>query len=233
MKKTTALLLAAALGFSSLPALAAGFGNQQTLSYAGQNLRVADTSARILGNARGNAPELVADIYDGLGKTKTPGYKIQIMSRSYSMAADARPAREGQGWSDNRHIHRGVKLLVGIPVRNNQPVLNQAAILSMALIDDSGVPDTFKAEDKIRPRGKQLMKKETTVANPRLQLTELQLPDMTSGETSGGGVKLTASATIDGKPAGIAINSTFREFETAKPDATRGFAADARFVRGK
>lgn len=233
MKKTTALLIAAALGFSGLPALAAGFGNQQTLSYAGQNLSVADTSARILGNAADNAPELVADIYDGLGKNKTPGYKIQIMSRSYSLAADARPARDGQGWSNNRYIHRGVKLLIGIPVQNNRPVLNQAAVLSMALIDDSGTPDTFKAEDKIRPRGKQLVRKETTVTNPRLQLTELQLPDMAGGETSGGGVKLTASANIDGKPASITINSTFREFEEAKPDAARGFAADARFVQGK
>ena len=147
MKTSTALFIAAALGLSS-PAFAAGFAHQQDIRYAGQTLAVADTSARLLGNQHGNAPELVADINDGLGKTKIPGYKIQIMSRSYSLAADARPAREGSGWSDNRAIHRGVKLLIGIPVHNGQPDLTAAKLLSLALISDADTPNTFKAKTK-------------------------------------------------------------------------------------
>ncbi|UOO81683.1 hypothetical protein LVJ83_12285 [Uruburuella testudinis] len=230
MKTTAALLITAALGFSA-PAMAAGFAHQQDISYAGQTLKVADTSARLLGNAQGNAPELVADINDGLGKTKTPGYKIQIMSRSYSLAADARPAREGQGWSNNRAIHRGVKLLIGIPVSNGQADLANAKLLGLALISDAAVPDTFKAEDKIRPRGKQLVTKEAKISRPTLQLTELQLPDFAGGERSGGGVKLHAAAQVDGKPLNVTVNSTFREFEVAKPDAARGFGADARVVK--
>ena len=233
MKKTTALLIAAALGFSSLPAVAAGFAHQQDLTYAGKTLNVADTSARLLGNAQGNAPELVSDIYDGKGKTKVPGYKIQIMSRSYSLDADARPARDGKGWMNNRSIHRGVKLLIGIPVQNGQANTANAQLLGMALISDADTPDTFKAEDKIRPRGKQLVRKETKITRPTLRLNELQLPDFASGERSGGGVKLQASANVDGKPMSVNINSTFREFEVAKPDAARGFNADARVVKSK
>ena len=168
MKTSTALFIAAALGLSS-PAFAAGFAHQQDIRYAGQTLAVADTSARLLGNQQGNAPELVADINDGLGKTKIPGYKIQIMSRSYSLAADARPAREGSGWSDNRAIHRGVKLLIGIPVHNGQPDLTAAKLLSLALISDADTPNTFKAEDKIRPRGKQLVNKEAKLSSSAMR----------------------------------------------------------------
>ena len=230
MKTSTALFIAAALGLSS-PAFAAGFAHQQDIRYAGQTLAVADTSARLLGNPQGNAPELVADINDGLGKTKIPGYKIQIMSRSYSLAADARPAREGSGWSDNRAIHRGVKLLIGIPVHNGQADLAAAKLLSLALISDADTPNTFKAEDKIRPRGKQLVNKEAKLSRASLQLSELQLPDFASGERSGGGVKLNASATVNGKPLTVTINSTLREFDVAKPDAARGFGADARLVK--
>ena len=230
MKTSTALFIAAALGLSS-PAFAAGFAHQQDIRYAGQTLAVADTSARLLGNQQGNAPELVADINDGLGKTKIPGYKIQIMSRSYSLAADARAAREGSGWSDNRAIHRGVKLLIGIPVHNGQADLAAAKLLSLALISDADTPDTFKAEDKIRPRGKQLVRKETRITRPSLQLNALQLPDFASGARSGGGVKLSASAMVDGKALNVNINSTLREFDVAKPDAARGFGADARLVK--
>ena len=230
MKTSTALFIAAALGLSS-PAFAAGFAHQQDIRYAGQTLAVADTSARLLGNPQGKAPELVADINDGLGKTKIPGYKIQIMSRSYSLAADARPAREGSGWSDNRAIHRGVKLLIGIPVHNGQPDLAAAKLLSLALISDADTPDTFKAEDKIRPRGNQLVNQEAKSTPPSLQPSQLQPPDFTSGERSGGGVKLNASATVNGKPLAVTINSTLREFDVAKPDAARGFGADARLVK--
>ena len=231
MKTIAALSLAATLTLSAAPTFAEGFAHQQDIRYAGQTLAVADTSARLLGNQQGNAPELVADINDVLGKTKIPGYKIQIMSRSYSLAADARAAREGSGWSDNRAIHRGVKLLIGIPVHNGQADLAAAKLLSLALISDADTPDTFKAEDKIRPRGKQLVRKETRITRPSLQLNALQLPDFASGARSGGGVKLSASAMVDGKALNVNINSTLREFDVAKPDAARGFGADARLVK--
>ena len=54
---------------------------------------------------------------------------------------------------------------------------------------------------------------------------------LASGERSGGGVKLNASATVNGKPLAVTINSTLREFDVAKPDAARGFGADARLVK--
>ena len=52
---------------------------------------------------------------------------------------------------------------------------------------------------------------------------------MKKGETSGGGVKLEASVTIDGKPVRTKINSTFTRFYTAKPTSSAPFKADARF----
>ena len=62
-----------------------------------------------------------------------------------------------------------------------------------------------------------------------MKLSRLVLPDMQTGERSGGGVVLEASAVIDGKTVAAKINSTFREFDVVKPDRTRGFAVDERF----
>lgn len=223
---TTGLALA---GLSTM-AQAAGFGHEQSYQIDGQALKVADTSARILGNEAGDTPLLVDDITDGLGKQPVPGYKIMIMSRAYSLAADARPARDGSGWSDNRYIHRGTKLVIGIPVRNGQMKLEQAQLIGFAAISDAGAGDTFKAEDKIRPRGEQLLKKDTQVRQPQLQLQALSLPDMRSGERSGGGVRLQAAVTLDDRQIQTRINSTFTEFQVAKPGSARGFNADARFI---
>lgn len=227
MNKCSVWLLAALLG-AGTPAWAVGFGHQQDVVYAQENMPVFETSARILSNAQGTAPELVADIYDGLGKEKVPGYKIQIMARNASLAADARPLKDGKGWMHNRYIHRGAKIVVGIPVKNHQLELNQAVLLNVALIVDKPDNPKFKAEDKIRPRGMQLVRQDAKVHDGRVEVRDLQLPDMVSGETSGGGVKLTASALINGKPLHITINSTFQEFGLAKPDAARGFEADKR-----
>lgn len=226
------VLLAAALAASALPVAAEGFGHSQTMHIDGAPLRVMETSARVLGNAEGKAPLLLDDITDGLGPTKIPGYKLQVMSRTWSLAAEARPAREGQtGWHDNRMIHRGTKLLLGIPVKNGQPDLPNAQLLGMAAISDVGSPE-FKPEDKLRPRGKQLATREAAISQPQLRVTALRLPDMVSGERSGGGVKLEASAMIGNQRVQTQVNSTFTEFDTAKPDA-RGFAADKRFVAAK
>ena len=226
--KFKSALLAAALAACSLHVDAAGFGHSQTMHIDGQALRVAETSARVLGNAEGNAPLLLDDITDGLGKTKIPGYKLMVMSRTSSLAAEARPARDGQGWRDNRMIHRGTKLLLGIPVRNGQPDLKDARLLGMAAISDAGAPD-FKAEDKLRPRGKQLVSRDASISQPQLRLSALSLPDMQSGEQSGGGVKLEASAMVGSQRVATQVDSTFTMFDVARPDA-RGFAADKRFV---
>lgn len=75
-------LLAAALAASALPVAAEGFGHSQTMHIDGAPLRVMETSARVLGNAEGKAPLLLDDITDGLGPTKIPGYKLQVMSRA-------------------------------------------------------------------------------------------------------------------------------------------------------
>ncbi|OSI17790.1 hypothetical protein BWD09_04995 [Neisseria dentiae] len=230
-KSLRTLTLAVLLGGSIFTAQAEGFGHLQTLSVAGRNLPLTDTSARILGNKGGTAPQLVDDITDGLGKNKIPGYKIQIMSRAYSLAHQTRAPRQGQtAWSDNRHIHRGSKLLVGIPVKGGQMDLAGAQLLGMAVISDAAVPDNFKAEDKIRPRGKQLATREAKISSGKLKIERLVLPDMASGEKSGGGVKLSASVVIDGQTAVTDVNSTFTEFDTAKGDA-RGFAADKRLFQ--
>ncbi len=41
---------------------------------------------------------------------------------------------------------------------------------------------------------------------------------------------LNASAVIGGKTVATEVNSTFREFDIAKPDNPRGFAVDERFL---
>ena len=75
------------------------------------------------------------------------------------------------------------------------------------------------------------MSPDTKVENVKLNIAKLTLPNMKLGETSGGGVKLEASATLDGKPIQTKIDSTFSRFYSAKPAATRPFMADARFVK--
>lgn len=87
----------------------------------------------------------------------------------------------------------------------------------------------FKVEDKTRPRGKQIAGNDAKIGQTSLKLSRFELPDMQTGERSGGGVVLEASAVIDGKTVTTKVNSTFREFDVAKPDNPRGFAVDERF----
>lgn len=233
MNKLTALLAAAALGAASVSAAAAGFGHRQDVTIDGRDVKVMDTSARIIGNAAGTAPELLADITDGKGARAVPGYKIMFMSRAYSLNHAARPPREGQtAWSDNRAIHRGTKVLVGIPVVHGKMQLNQTRLLDMAVIDDAHVDaSSFKAEDITRPRGKQIAGNDAKVGASSVKISRLVLPDMATGERSGGGVVLEASAVIDGKTVATKVNSTFKDFDVAKPDNPRGFAVDERFFK--
>lgn len=219
------------MGAASVSAVAAGFGHQQDVSIDGRTVNVMDTSARIIGNAQGNAPQLLDHITDGKTARAMPGYKIMFMSRAYSLNHAARPPRgEQTAWGDNRAIHRGTKVLVGIPVVNGKMQLNQARLLDMAVIDDASVDAAaFKVEDKTRPRGKQIAGNDAKIGQTSLKLSRFELPDMQTGERSGGGVVLEASAVIDGKTVTTKVNSTFREFDVAKPDNPRGFAVDERF----
>ena len=229
MKKAAALIftLAAAGAFA-----APDYGHKQTLTINGSPSPLAETSARILGNADMTAPQLVDDITDGLGGKKIPGYKIMIMGRTYSTAAETRAPREGQSqWRDTTYIHRGVKLFVGIPAVRGKMDLAHARLIKIGVVDDNAGAAPHTDGEKIRPIGKQLMNEQAKVENPQLKITKLTLPDMKKGETSGGGVKLEAEATIDGKRVHTEIDSTFTRFYTAKAAATAPFKADARFVK--
>lgn len=199
-----------------------------------KTMRVAETSARLLGDEQARAAFLVDDITDGQGAQKVPGYKLMLMNRTYSLGAEARaprPDAPNPRWGDAMHMHRGVKLIVGIPVADGRMDLANARLLSMAVVSDASAPSGFKAEDKIRPRGEQLVRKESRIAQPRLVITQLRLPNVQSGESAGGGVQFEAEAVIDGKRVHTSANSAFTRFETASARAQAAFKADARFLK--
>lgn len=230
--KKTALLLAAAFGAAALPAAAADFGHEQTLSIDGKPAYLAETSARVLANKDFSAPELVDDITDGLGKQKIPGYKIMVMGRTYSVAAETKPPKEGQTqWRESSYVHRGVKLFIGVPVVKGKADIAHARLLNIGVVDDNGGSAEHLPDEKIRPVGKQLMSESAKVEQPRLNISALQWPDMAHKATNGGGVKLEAEAVIDGKRIHTKMDSPFARFYTAKPTSSAPFKADARFVK--
>ena len=229
MKKTALAFFLTTLATS---ALAADFAQEHTLTINGAPAYLAETSARVLGNAKGSAPELVDDITDGLGAKKIPGYKVMIMGRTYSVAAETKPPKEGQTqWREKPYVHRGVKLFVGIPVTNGQMDLAHARLLNIGVVDDNGGSAEHLPDEKIRPVGKQLMSESAKVEQPRLNISALQWPDMAHKATNGGGVKLEAEAVIDGKRIHTKMDSPFARFYTAKPTSSAPFKADARFVK--
>ena len=186
----------------------------------------------MLGNAKGSAPELVDDITDGLGAKKIPSYKVMIMGRTYSVAAETKPPKEGQTqWREKPYVHRGVKLFVGIPVTNGKMDLAHARLLNIGVVDDNGGSAEHLPDEKIRPVGKQLMSESAKVEQPRLKISALDWPDMAHKATNGGGVKLEAEAVIDGKRIHTKMDSPFARFYTAKPTSSAPFKADARFVK--
>ena len=135
MQKTALALLFA--GFAA-SAFAADFAQEHTLTINGAPAYLAETSARVLGNAKGTAPELVDDITDGLGARKIAGYKV--MGRTYSVTAETKPPKEGQPqWREKAYVHRGVKLFVGIPVVNGKMDLAHAQMLNIGVVDDKVV----------------------------------------------------------------------------------------------
>ncbi|MDO5288771.1 MAG: hypothetical protein Q4F13_03960 [Pseudomonadota bacterium] len=242
MKKTALTLLVVAVlatGCAGTPgtntaSAAEGFGNQRSMHIDGKPMQVAETSARLLGDAQAKAPYLVEDITDGQGARKVPGYKLMLMNRTYSLSAEARaprPNAPNPRWGNDMHMHRGVKLVVGIPVVDGRMDLAGARLLSMATVSDADAPADFKPADKIRPRGKQLVQKESVIAQPQLRISELRFPNLQSGESAGGGVKFEAEAVVDGKRVQTSANSSFRHFEVARAQAERAFQADARFLK--
>ena len=232
MKKSNAMFLSAALCIAASFTYAADFGHEQTLTINGKPAYLAETSARVLANQNASAPELVDDITDGFGAKKIPGYKLMVMGRTYSMAAETKPPKQGQTqWRENAYVHRGIKLYLGIPVADGKMDLANAKLINIGVVDDDGGSAPHVPEEKIRPVGKQLMEKDAKIEKTKLHISALDLPDMGKGETSGGGVRWEAEAGIDGKPVHTKINSTFARFYTGKPASAGAFKADARLMK--
>ena len=196
------------------------YANQRFLTINKQDLPVSETSARLLTNQAGNAAELVDDIYDGKANVAVPGYKIMVINRTSSIAAEGR-VRDGK-IIDNRMIHRGSKSLIGIPVINNKPQLDRAVLLDLDIIYDE--PSQPLAEGEVlKPRGQKMTKSDVAVTNKQVRVQSLTLPNFASGENAGGGIIFEASAIVDGQPVTTGANSAFQIFDTTTPDKARGF----------
>ncbi|WP_227431144.1 hypothetical protein [Psychrobacter sp. I-STPA6b] len=196
------------------------YANKRFLTIDNNNYPIAETSARLLTNADGTAPELVDDIYSGQASTPVAGYKLMVINRTSSLASEGR-VRDG-AIVDNRMVHRGSKALIGIPVSNGQAQLSQAVLLDLDIIYDN--PSQPLAEGEvIKPRGQRLTKADTAVHNKQLKIHALTLPNFVSGENAGGGIDFEASAVIDGKVVRTGANSAFQIFDTTTPDKARGF----------
>lgn len=182
---------------------------------------IRETSARPLVNAKGDAPELVADIFDGKADKAVAGYKIMVMNRTTSITAEARTLQDGR-IIDNNMVHRGSKALIGIPVVKGKAALDAAVLLDLDIIyDDFNAPliegKTFK------DRGQKLTRPDVAVDNKKITIRSLTLPNFASGENAGGGIDFVATATIDGKKVTTGANSAFQIFYTATPNKARGF----------
>ncbi|WP_131667660.1 hypothetical protein [Psychrobacter pygoscelis] len=197
------------------------YANQRYLDIVGKDFPLSETSARLLVNSQKNAPELVNDIFDGKGQKAVPGYKIMVINRTSSVAAEARKTDDGK-IIDNRMIHRGSKSLIGIPVVNGKAQVAQAQLLDFDIIYDD--PAQPVAEDAVvKPRGTKLTKNDVPVTNKQVKVQSLTLPNFVSGENAGGGIVFEASALVNGQPVKTGANSAFQIFYTATPDNARGF----------
>ena len=205
---------------SSLEQTNSHYANQRVLNIAGLDYPVSETSARLLVNATADAPELVADIFDGKGEKAVAGYKIMIINRTSSLLAETRKTHDGM--VDNRLLHRGSKALIGIPVVAGISQLNQAVLLDLDIIYDDPKAELTDGR-AVKERGQKLTKKDVAVHDKKVIVRSLTLPNYKTGETSGGGVDFEATATIDGKMVKTSANSSFQIFYTAKADNARGF----------
>ena len=197
------------------------YADTRYLTIDGKDYPVSESAARVVINEAKNAPELVADIFDGKGKAAVPGYKVMLMNRTSSIAAEARALDNGKV-IDNRMIHRGSKSLIGIPVVNGQAQLKQAQLLDFDIIYDDLSKAVIKGE-VVKPRGTKLTKPDTAVTDKKVVLRSLTLPNIASGESAGGGIDFEASALIDGKVVKTGANSAFNIFYTVTSDNARGF----------
>lgn len=197
------------------------YADTRYLTINEKNYPVSETSARIIVNKAANAPELVADIFDGKGSVAVPGYKVMLMSRTNSVAAEGRKLDNGK-IMDNRMIHRGSKSLVGIPVVNGEAKLDQAQLLDFDIIYDDVAKEVAEGE-VVKPRGTKLTKSGIPITNKQVVVRALTLPNIGSGESAGGGVNFEASALVDGKAVKTGANSAFNIFYTTTADNARGF----------
>ncbi|MEN6668762.1 hypothetical protein AAJP47_00120 [Psychrobacter sp. B38] len=213
---------------SSAPSVSTGimqtqssYADSRYLTIDGQDYPVSESSARVIVNNAQDSQELVADIFDGKGKVAVPGYKVMLMNRTNSVAAEGRKLDNGKV-IDNRMIHRGSKSLIGIPVVNGQAKLDQAQLLDFDIIYDD-LSKGLAEGDMVKPRGTKLTKSDTAVTDKKVVLRSLTLPNIVSGESAGGGVDFEASALVDGKIVKTGANSAFSIFYTATADKARGF----------
>ena len=205
--------LAKSATLSPFMTTATNYKNDRHMTIDGTSFPISETSARILTDNDGK-PLLVDDIFAGQGDKAVAGYKIMVMNRTSSVAAEGRTLKDGKV-IDNRMIHRGSKALIGIPVVGGKVALDSAVLLDLDIIyDDFNKPladgSTFK------PRGEKLTKKDVAVNDKRVVIRSLTLPNTITGESSGGGIEFFATATIEGKKVSTGANSAFEIFETAK-----------------
>lgn len=196
------------------------YKDSRFLTINGENQPISETSARIILDKQKHTPELVADIFDGKAAKAVAGYKVMLINRTSSIAAEARKLDNG-AIIDNRMIHRGSKVLVGIPVVNGQADISKAQVLSFDVIYDD--PSKMVAEgETFKPRGNKMTKQGVSVTNQKVTIRSLTFPNLKTGESAGGGIDFDASAIVDGKLVRTGANSAFHNFYTADEGA-KGF----------
>ncbi len=220
-QNTTALSKPSAPVTAKITTTQTSYQDSRFLTINGQNQPVSETSARIVFDKQTLAPQLVADIFDGKGAKAVAGYKVMLINRTSSIAAEGRKMDNGT-IIDNRMIHRGSKVLVGIPVVNGQANLAQAQVLNFDIIYDD--PSKMLAQgETFKPRGNKMTKQGVPVTNQKVTIRSLTLPNSASGESAGGGVDFDASALVDGKLVRTGANSAFHNFYSVVEDNARGF----------
>lgn len=211
MKAFAIATVAAGMVLASTAVLASPYANENNFAVDGKAMKVTETSARLLSTPDGSAPLLVDDITDGMGKTKVPGYKVMVMTRAISIALDAR--KKDDGSTDNlKTVHRGGKVLFGIPVKNGKMNTNDAKVLSLGLISDDG--KTFVQNNKdTAPSGEQKFNDASKVSALSYKISSLTLPNLKTGERAGGGIVYKLHTVVDGHTYDVSANTVFPSVE--------------------
>ncbi|MDN6276787.1 MAG: hypothetical protein L0J53_10125, partial [Psychrobacter sp.] len=139
---------------SGLTQTESSYADTRYLTIDGEDYPLSEASARVVVNQAGNAQELFDDIFDGEGEAVVPGYKVMLINRTSSLAAEGRALDDGR-IIDNRMIHRGTKSLVGIPVVDGEAQLGQAQLLSFDVSYDD-VDKAVAEGEVVKPRGTKL-----------------------------------------------------------------------------